>query len=64
MTKKLELVFAPGCFDSFEGTPDELAELIASLRTRLENGTLFDDAEPISDDEVQELLDRPMSPRQ
>jgi hypothetical protein len=64
MTKKLELIFAPGCFDSFEGTPDELAELIAELRTKFENGTLLDNAEPISDDEVEELLNRPIEPRQ
>jgi len=64
MTKKLELVFAPGCFDSFEGTPDELAELISELRTKFENGTLLDNAEPISDDEVEDLLTRPIEPRQ
>ena len=64
MTKKFELVFAPGCFDDFEGTPEELAELISELRTKLENGTLFDNAEPLSDEEAQELLNRPMEPRQ
>ncbi len=64
MTEKLELVFAQGCFDSFEGTPEELAELIAEIRAKFAEGSLFDNAVPFSDEEVDELLDRPMEPRQ
>ena len=31
--KKLKLEFAPGAFDSFEGTQEELDEMIAEIQT-------------------------------
>ena len=50
--KKPEIVFAPGCFDNFDGTQEELQELIASIHQMAEDGTLFDNSEPVDDDEV------------
>ena len=35
MTKKIEVVFAPGCFDDFEGTQEELDELVAEIKSIL-----------------------------
>ena len=64
MTKKPELIFAPGCFDSFEGTPDELAELIAELHSMAADGTLMSNAEPLSEEDIDELENRPKEIRQ
>lgn len=52
---KLKLVFAEGCFDGFDGTPDELAEMIAELHRMAQDGTIMDDATPLDDDQIEEL---------
>lgn len=56
MTKDIKIVFAEGCFDNFEGTQDELNELVADLRQQLQNGTLFDNAVPLAEDEANVLM--------
>jgi Mg/Co/Ni transporter MgtE len=64
--KKMEIVFAPGCFDSFEGTQEELDELIAQIQKMAETGELFEKSNPIdvdqlvdemSDDEIEKLME-------
>lgn len=55
---KLKIVFAEGAFDGFEGTQEELQELIADLHKQLEDGTLFDNAIPVPEDEADALLNR------
>ena len=64
--KKMEIVFAPGCFDSFEGTQEELDELIAQIQKMAETGELFSKSNPIdvdqlvdemSDDEIEKLME-------
>jgi hypothetical protein len=50
--KKPKITFAPGCFDTFEGTQDELNELIAEITKQLESGEI--DATPIDLDELME----------
>ena len=52
---KLKLVFQEGCFDGFDGTPDELAEMIAELHRMAADGTIMDDATPLDDDQIEEL---------
>lgn len=47
MTKKLKLVFAPGAFDHFEGTQEELHTLIKQIQDGLEDGTFFEKAKPV-----------------
>ena len=49
MNKKLKITFAPGAFDSFEGTQEELDELIKSL----EDGDLLENSEPVDLDELE-----------
>lgn len=56
--KKPEIVFAPGCFDNFDGTQEELQELIASIHQMAEDGTLFENSEPVDDDEAEEIMQR------
>jgi hypothetical protein len=55
---KLKIVFAEGCFDDFDGTQEELQAVIADLHQQLEDGTLFDNAIPVPEDEADALLDR------
>jgi hypothetical protein len=50
----MKLEFAPGCFDSFEGTQEELEELIAEITAMFESGELEENAELIDIDELRE----------
>ena len=52
---KLKIVFAEGAFDNFEGTQEELDELIADLNKQLEDGTLFDNSVPVTEEDAQIL---------
>lgn len=53
--RKPQLVFAPGCFDSFEGTQEELQELIAEIQRMIETGELFEKARPLTEEEFEKL---------
>ena len=61
--KKLEVVFAPGCFDDFEGSQEELDDLVAEISRLVESGELFEQEGSmvlsdmdLSDEELEELL--------
>lgn len=55
--KSLEVVFAPGCFDTFEGSQEELDELIVDIRRMAESGELSERATIVDPDELDELLE-------
>ena len=57
--KKPEIIFAPGCFDNFDGTQEELQELIAQIHQMVNDDTLLENSEPLSPEEearVYEML--------
>jgi hypothetical protein len=59
--KPMKIVFAEGCFDDFDGTQEELDELVKQLSEMATSGELLDnsiliDEFPEIDDEVLELL--------
>jgi hypothetical protein len=54
MTKKLKIEFAPGCFDHFEGTQEELDELIAEITKQFESGEFMEKSKPIDMDTLME----------
>jgi hypothetical protein len=61
--KKLEVVFAPGCFDDFEGSQEELDDLVAEISRLVESGEMFEQTGSmvlsdmdLSDEELEELL--------
>jgi hypothetical protein len=61
--KPLEVVFAPGCFDDFDGTQEELDEMIAEINRMAETGELFErslpvDLDELSDEELEELAEK------
>jgi hypothetical protein len=57
MTEKLKIVFAEGCFDGFDGTEEELAEMLADLHQMVEDGTLMDNATPLRPEEEEEFVE-------
>lgn len=56
MDKPLKIEFAPGCFDDFEGTQEELDEIIRQIHEMAENGTIMDESRPLTVEEEEELL--------
>ena len=51
--KELKVEFAPGCFDNFEGTQEELQEMIAMLHQMVADGTLDENATPVDPDDEE-----------
>lgn len=54
MDKKPELVFMPGCFDNFEGSQEELDELIAEIQRMVDTGEIFEKSVPLEDIEMDD----------
>lgn len=60
--ENLKVVFAPGCFDTFEGTQEELDELMAEIGRMITTGELFEKSVPVdldelSDEELREIAE-------
>ena len=47
--KKPKLVFTPGCFDNFDGTQEELDELLQHIQKMVDSGELFENAVPLDE---------------
>jgi len=43
----VKIVFADGCFDNFDGTQEELDELLAEINRLVTSGELFEKARPV-----------------
>lgn len=56
--KKIKIEFAPGAFDDFEGTQEELNELVAEIQRLADTGELFKNSQPLTDETFEELSDR------
>jgi uncharacterized protein YqgV (UPF0045/DUF77 family) len=52
--KELKIEFAPGCFDSFEGTQEELEEFIAEITRMFKSGEAQRLARPVDFDDLEE----------
>ena len=70
--KKIKIEFAPGAFDTFDGTQEELDALVAELQRMAESGELeensmaLEDWEDLDDDDraiIEEALERQQPPR-
>lgn len=58
--KPLKIEFAPGCFDNFEGSQEELDEFIKEITTMFTELTpeeLEARSRPLSEDDIDELPD-------
>jgi hypothetical protein len=51
MTKKIKIEFAPGAFDNFDGTQEELDELITEITRMAESGELVENSRAINMDD-------------
>ena len=49
-----KIVFAEGCFDNFEGTQEELDELIAEIQRLVDTGEIFERSVPLDVDSLDE----------
>lgn len=49
--------FAPGCFDGFEGTQEELQELIAMIHAKVADGSIITEARLLDDEESEEVVE-------
>lgn len=66
--KKPEIIFAPGCFDSFEGTQEELDTLMADIMQMFETGEAPASIEfiELTDEDLEDFeedFDEPIAPR-
>ena len=53
--KELKVEFAPGAFDQFEGTQEELDELIAEIHQMFENGEALEHSQVLTEEDFDEL---------
>lgn len=50
MKENIKVTFAPGCFDNFEGTQEELDQLVAEIKNMAATGQLFSYCEPLDEE--------------
>jgi hypothetical protein len=55
--KELKVEFAPGCFDSFEGTQEELDELINEIQKMIASGDVLENSRELTEEDFNELPD-------
>ena len=53
--EQMQLEFAPGCFDEFDGTQEELDEFIAELQRMFKSGELARRSRPVTEELFEEL---------
>lgn len=56
--RPLEVVIAPGAFDEFEGTPEQLQEMIAEARQMFASGEYLKHSRQLTPEEASELMER------
>ncbi len=54
---KPKIEFVPGCFDDFEGTQEELNELVAAIQEMVDNDTIFENSRELTEEDFDELSD-------
>ena len=52
--KSLKIEFAPGAFDDFEGTQEELDELMLEITNMIQSGEFLEKSKPVNFDELFE----------
>jgi hypothetical protein len=54
-SQPMQLEFAPGCFDDFEGTQEELDQLVAEIQRIFASGEFAERTQPVTEDNFEEL---------
>jgi hypothetical protein len=52
--KATKIEFAPGCFDNFDGTQEELDELVSKIQHMFESGELEENAHEVDIEDLDE----------
>lgn len=52
--QEMTVTFAESFFEDFEGTPEEMEELLATISEMIADGSLFEKSIPFSMDELDE----------
>ena len=66
--KKMKVTFMPGCFDSFDGTQEELDALIKEIQEGFDSGDFqqkaihVKDVDDLTDEELEEIFSELMPP--
>lgn len=55
--KPIEVVFMPGCFDNFEGSQEELDEMIQHIKDMAKSGELFEKSTAVILEDIEDLID-------
>jgi len=55
--KPLSVEFVPGCFDHFDGTQEELDELMAEIHRLVASGELAEHARELNEEDFNDLPD-------
>ena len=55
--KKITVEFAPGAFDHFDGTQEELYELMAEIHRMVESGEMGENSRELTEEDFDELPD-------
>ena len=53
---ELKVVFSEGCFDNFNGTEEELAELLADIHQMVNDGTIMENSTQLNPEEEAEFI--------
>lgn len=59
--KKMEIIFAPGCFDNFDGTQEELDNLMAEIHQMFESGEFIEKSRPLSEETLEQMGDEELA---
>lgn len=54
--KKISITFAPGAFDNFDGTQEELDGLIAEIQRMAESGELEENSIDLDSDDILDTV--------
>jgi len=54
---KLKIEFAPGCFDDFDGTQEELDEIVAEISAAVEDGSFEEKSTRLPEEEEEAILE-------
>jgi hypothetical protein len=55
--KPKEVVFMPGCFDSFDGTQQELDDFVVKIKAMALSGELEEQSESLNKEDLKDLVE-------
>jgi len=53
--REIKIVFQPGCFDNFDGSQEELDQLVQDIQEMIGDGSLFENARELTEEDLDDL---------